>query len=108
MRMLVHAGEARMVDDGNYAGQAIIRAVRLRAIAHGGQVLVSAVATRGRHPVGHRAGRRRLTELEPGPPADSSGSGSSRGALRRRCRRSQPSLVPSVEGALDGSARAPA
>ena len=33
-----------MVDDGNYAGQAIIRAARLRAIAHGGQVLVSAAA----------------------------------------------------------------
>src|ERR1700730_13749535 len=42
--MAVHAGEARVVDDGNYAGQAIIRAARLRAIAHGGQVLVSAAA----------------------------------------------------------------
>ena len=42
--MAVHAGEARVVDDGNYAGQAIIRAARLRSIAHGGQVLVSAAA----------------------------------------------------------------
>jgi len=44
VRMAVHAGEARVVDDGNYAGQAIIRAARLRSIAHGGQVLVSAAA----------------------------------------------------------------
>ena len=42
VRMAVHAGEARFVDDGSYAGQAIIRTARLRAIAHGGQVLVSA------------------------------------------------------------------
>ena len=42
VRMAVHAGEARFVDDGNYAGQAIIRTAQLRAIAHGGQVLVSA------------------------------------------------------------------
>ena len=39
--MAVHTGEARLRDDANYAGQAIIRAARLRAIAHGGQVLVS-------------------------------------------------------------------
>jgi predicted ATPase/class 3 adenylate cyclase/DNA-binding CsgD family transcriptional regulator len=44
VRMAVHAGEARFADDGNYAGQAIIRTARLRAIAHGGQVLVSAAA----------------------------------------------------------------
>lgn len=41
VRMAVHTGEARLRDDANYAGQAIIRAARLRAIAHGGQVLVS-------------------------------------------------------------------
>ena len=41
VRMAVHAGEARTGSDGNYAGQAIIRTARLRAIAHGGQVLVS-------------------------------------------------------------------
>lgn len=44
VRMAVHAGEARVVDDGNYAGHAIIRTARLRAVAHGGQVLVSASA----------------------------------------------------------------
>jgi predicted ATPase/class 3 adenylate cyclase/DNA-binding CsgD family transcriptional regulator len=44
VRMAVHAGEARFVEDGNYAGQAIIRTARLRAIAQGGQVLVSASA----------------------------------------------------------------
>jgi predicted ATPase/class 3 adenylate cyclase/DNA-binding CsgD family transcriptional regulator len=44
VRMAVHAGEARVVDDGNYAGQAIIRTARLRDVAHGGQVLVSAPA----------------------------------------------------------------
>jgi predicted ATPase/class 3 adenylate cyclase/DNA-binding CsgD family transcriptional regulator len=44
VRMAVHAGEARFADDGNYSGQAIIRTARLRAIAHGGQVLVSAAA----------------------------------------------------------------
>lgn len=44
VRMAVHAGEARFVDDGNYAGHAIIRTARLRAVAHGGQVLVSASA----------------------------------------------------------------
>lgn len=44
VRMAVHAGEARFADDGNYAGQAIIRTARLRAIAHGGQVVVSAAA----------------------------------------------------------------
>lgn len=41
VRMAVHAGEARTLPDGAYAGQAIIRTARLRAIAHGGQVLVS-------------------------------------------------------------------
>lgn len=44
VRMAIHAGEARFIDDGNYAGHAIIRTARLRAIAAGGQVLVSASA----------------------------------------------------------------
>ncbi len=44
VRMAIHAGEARFVDDGNYAGHAIIRTARLRAVAQGGQVLVSASA----------------------------------------------------------------
>ena len=41
VRMAIHAGEARTATDGNYAGQAIIRTARLRAISHGGQILVS-------------------------------------------------------------------
>jgi predicted ATPase/class 3 adenylate cyclase/DNA-binding CsgD family transcriptional regulator len=45
VRMAVHTGEARLRDATNYAGTTIIRAARLRAIAHGGQVLVSS-ATR--------------------------------------------------------------
>jgi predicted ATPase/class 3 adenylate cyclase/DNA-binding CsgD family transcriptional regulator len=44
VRMAVHTGEARLRDAGNYVGQAVIRTARLRAIAHGGQVLVSAAA----------------------------------------------------------------
>ena len=44
VRMAVHTGEARLRDEGNYVGQAVIRTARLRAIAHGGQVLVSAAA----------------------------------------------------------------
>ncbi len=41
VRMAIHTGEAHLRDDANYAGQAIIRAARLRSIGHGGQVLVS-------------------------------------------------------------------
>jgi predicted ATPase/class 3 adenylate cyclase len=41
VRMAIHTGEAHLRDDCNYAGQAIIRAARLRAVGHGGQVLVS-------------------------------------------------------------------
>jgi predicted ATPase/DNA-binding CsgD family transcriptional regulator len=41
VRMAVHTGEAQLRDDANYAGQAIIRTARLRALGHGGQVLVS-------------------------------------------------------------------
>jgi predicted ATPase/class 3 adenylate cyclase/DNA-binding CsgD family transcriptional regulator len=44
VRMAVHTGEAQLRDSGNYFGQAIIRCARLRAIAHGGQVLVSAAS----------------------------------------------------------------
>ena len=44
VRIAVHAGEARLRDGANYAGVAIIRAARLRAIGHGGQVLVSQAA----------------------------------------------------------------
>jgi predicted ATPase/class 3 adenylate cyclase/DNA-binding CsgD family transcriptional regulator len=45
VRMAIHTGEARLRDEGNYAGNAIIRTARLRAIAHGGQVVLSS-ATR--------------------------------------------------------------
>lgn len=41
VRMAVHTGEAELNEAGNYGGLAIIRAARLRALAHGGQVLVS-------------------------------------------------------------------
>ena len=44
VRMAIHTGEAQMRDEANYVGQAIIRTARLRAIAHGGQVLVSQAA----------------------------------------------------------------
>jgi predicted ATPase/class 3 adenylate cyclase/DNA-binding CsgD family transcriptional regulator len=45
VRMAIHTGEARMRDQSNYVGPAIIRTARLRSIAHGGQILVSS-ATR--------------------------------------------------------------
>jgi predicted ATPase/class 3 adenylate cyclase/DNA-binding CsgD family transcriptional regulator len=41
VRMAIHTGEAQLRDEANYAGQAIIRTARLRALGHGGQVLVS-------------------------------------------------------------------
>ena len=41
VRMAVHAGEAQLRNEANYVGQAIIRTARLRAIAHGGQVIAS-------------------------------------------------------------------
>ena len=41
VRMAVHTGEAQLRDDVNYAGQSIIRTARLRALGHGGQILVS-------------------------------------------------------------------
>ena len=44
VRMAVHTGEARLRDERNYAGQAVIRTARLRAIAHGGQVVISSAA----------------------------------------------------------------
>ncbi len=43
VRMAVHTGDATLRDEGNYMGQTIIRTARLRAIAHGGQVVLSAV-----------------------------------------------------------------
>ncbi|HUP74659.1 MAG TPA: LuxR C-terminal-related transcriptional regulator [Acidimicrobiales bacterium] len=44
VRVAIHTGEARLRNAGNYMGEAIIRTARLRAVAHGGQVLVSAPA----------------------------------------------------------------
>ena len=41
VRMAIHTGEAQTRDEANYVGQAIIRTARLRAIAHGEQILVS-------------------------------------------------------------------
>ena len=41
VRMAIHTGEAQLRDEGNYFGQTVIRCARLRAIGHGGQVLVS-------------------------------------------------------------------
>ena len=43
VRMAVHTGDATLRDEGNYMGQTIIRTARLRSIAHGGQVVLSAV-----------------------------------------------------------------
>ena len=40
VRMALHTGEAE-AHDGRYAGSTIIRTARLRAVAHGGQTLVS-------------------------------------------------------------------
>ena len=41
VRMALHTGEAKLRDLGNYAGETIIRTARLRALAHGGQVIAS-------------------------------------------------------------------
>jgi len=41
VRMALHTGEVSVRDDRNYQGPTIIRAARLRGLAHGGQVLCS-------------------------------------------------------------------
>lgn len=41
IRIGLHTGEAQLRDEGNYFGQAVTRCARLRALAHGGQVVVS-------------------------------------------------------------------
>jgi predicted ATPase/class 3 adenylate cyclase/DNA-binding CsgD family transcriptional regulator len=41
VRMALHTGEALLRDEGNYAGETISRCARLRALAHGGQTLLS-------------------------------------------------------------------
>src|SRR5918997_5725021 len=44
LRIALHTAEAQLRDEGNYFGQAINRCARLRAVAHGGQVVVSRTA----------------------------------------------------------------
>ena len=44
VRMAVHTGEVQLRGDDNYVGQMLNRCARLRAIGHGGQVLLSAAA----------------------------------------------------------------
>jgi class 3 adenylate cyclase len=56
VRMAIHTGEAQLRDAGNYFGQTVIRCARLRAIGHGGQVLVSD-ATAAWSATGCRMGR---------------------------------------------------
>ncbi|MGQ0716102.1 MAG: ATP-binding protein, partial [Pseudonocardiales bacterium] len=41
LRVALHTAEAQLRDEGNYFGRAVNRCARLRAIAHGGQVVVS-------------------------------------------------------------------
>jgi predicted ATPase/class 3 adenylate cyclase/DNA-binding CsgD family transcriptional regulator len=41
VRMAVHTGEVSLRDEGNYFGPALNRCARLRAVAHGGQVVCS-------------------------------------------------------------------
>jgi predicted ATPase/class 3 adenylate cyclase len=68
IRIALHTGEAEM-RDGDYFGQAVNRCARLRAIAHGGQTLVSAATyelARHRCPPDARfsdAGAHRLKDL---------------------------------------------
>ena len=44
LRIALHTAEAQRRDEGNYFGQAVNRCARLRAIAHGGQVVLSRTA----------------------------------------------------------------
>ena len=41
VRMALHTGETKLRDLGNYAGETIIRTARLRALAHGDQIIAS-------------------------------------------------------------------
>jgi predicted ATPase/class 3 adenylate cyclase len=68
VRAALHAGEAEM-RDGDYYGPAVIRCARLRAIAHGGQTLLSQTVfdlARDSLPLGasiHDLGEHRLRDL---------------------------------------------
>jgi predicted ATPase/class 3 adenylate cyclase/DNA-binding CsgD family transcriptional regulator len=44
LRIGVHTGEVRLRDEGNYMGPTINRTARLRDLAHGGQIVLSAAA----------------------------------------------------------------
>ena len=46
VRMAIHTGEAQLRDERNDMGDALIRCARLRAAAHGGQVVISDVVGR--------------------------------------------------------------
>ncbi|MGQ0466908.1 MAG: helix-turn-helix transcriptional regulator [Sporichthyaceae bacterium] len=41
VRIALHTGEVALRDEGNYFGPAVIRCARLRAVAHGGQIVCS-------------------------------------------------------------------
>ncbi|MGH3984533.1 MAG: NB-ARC domain-containing protein, partial [Pseudonocardiaceae bacterium] len=41
LRIALHTAEAQLRNEGNYFGQAVNRCARLRAIAHGGQIVLS-------------------------------------------------------------------
>jgi class 3 adenylate cyclase len=59
VRMALHTGDAQLRDEGNYFGAAVIRCARLRAVAHGGQVLLSGATAElvGRPPSRRRRSR---------------------------------------------------
>lgn len=69
VRMGLHTGDIDLRDEGNYAGPTINRCARLRALGHGGQVLVSqttAVIVDGHLPPGatlRDLGEHRLRDL---------------------------------------------
>ncbi len=43
VRLALHTGEAQLRGDGCYVGRAVIRCARLRAVAHGGQTVLSGI-----------------------------------------------------------------
>jgi predicted ATPase/class 3 adenylate cyclase len=45
VRIAIHTGEARLLNEGSYVGDVLNRAARIRAVGHGGQVLISAAST---------------------------------------------------------------
>ena len=69
LRIALHTGEAQLRNEGNYFGPTIIRCARLRAVAHGGQTIVSGatrdlIADRLAEPITMRdLGAHRLKDL---------------------------------------------